>query len=90
MTRSRSARALCTLAFFLIAVQFAFAQQRREREPNSVYAARRATLSVECEGPIVLKGFSGREEFAQKPGAGGLARTEGPQAKPDDVGRELD
>ena len=65
MTRSRSARALCTLAFFLIAVQFASAQQRREREPNSVYAARRATLSVECEGPIVLKGFSGREEFAQ-------------------------
>lgn len=51
----------CAFAFVLSAS----AQQRREREPNSVYAARRAALAAECEGPIVLKGFSGREEFAQ-------------------------
>jgi Xaa-Pro aminopeptidase len=52
---------ICAFAFSLNAS----AQQRREREPNSVYAARRAALAAECEGPIVVKGFSGREEFAQ-------------------------
>jgi Xaa-Pro aminopeptidase len=41
------------------------AQQRREREPNSVYQARRAKLAAEVNAPIVLWGFTGREEFAQ-------------------------
>jgi Xaa-Pro aminopeptidase len=41
------------------------AQERREREPNSVYAARRAKLASQVDGPIVLWGFTGREEFAQ-------------------------
>ena len=43
-----------------------FAQQRREREPNSVYSLRRSLLSSQfTDGPIILWGFSGREEFAQ-------------------------
>jgi Xaa-Pro aminopeptidase len=41
------------------------AQQRREREPNSTYAARRAKLAAEVDGPIVLSGFTGREESSQ-------------------------
>ncbi|MBS1839337.1 MAG: aminopeptidase P family protein [Acidobacteria bacterium] len=65
MIRSRAARSVFASFAVLFATQLASAQQRREREPNSVYAARRASLAAECEGPIVLKGFSGREEFAQ-------------------------
>jgi len=41
------------------------AQQRREREPNSVYAARRAKLDAEIDAPILLWGLTGREEFSQ-------------------------
>src|SRR5580704_13945978 len=41
------------------------AQQRREREPNSAYAARRAKLAAEVDAPIVLWGFTGREESSQ-------------------------
>lgn len=41
------------------------AQQRREREPNIVYAERRARLAAEADGPIVLWGFTGREESSQ-------------------------
>jgi Xaa-Pro aminopeptidase len=41
------------------------AQQRREREPNSVYAERRAKLAAEVEAPIVLWGLTGREEFSE-------------------------
>jgi Xaa-Pro aminopeptidase len=40
-------------------------QERREREPNSVYAARRAKLASQVESPIVLWGFTGREESSQ-------------------------
>jgi Xaa-Pro aminopeptidase len=40
-------------------------QQRRNREPNSVYASRRAKLASNVDGPIVLLGFSGKEEEAQ-------------------------
>ena len=40
-------------------------QQRREREPNSVYAARRAKLVSNIDGPIVLMGYSGREEESE-------------------------
>src|ERR1700760_4198936 len=40
-------------------------QQRREREPNSVYAARRAKLAAEVDAPIVLWGYTGREEFSE-------------------------
>ena len=41
------------------------AQQRREREPNSVYAERRANLAAVVDAPIVLWGLTGREEFSQ-------------------------
>jgi Xaa-Pro aminopeptidase len=41
------------------------AQERRDREPNSVYAERRAQLAAQLDGPIVLWGLSGREEVAQ-------------------------
>jgi Xaa-Pro aminopeptidase len=43
----------------------AHAQQRREREANSVYAARRAKLAAQVDAPILLWGFTGREESAQ-------------------------
>jgi Xaa-Pro aminopeptidase len=41
------------------------AQQRREREPNSVYAERRAKLAVQIDAPIVLWGYTGREEVSE-------------------------
>jgi Xaa-Pro aminopeptidase len=41
------------------------AQQRREREPNSVYAERRAKLAATADAPIILTGLTGREEDAQ-------------------------
>ncbi len=41
------------------------AQQRRDREPNSVYAARRAKLAAQVDAPILLWGFTGREESSQ-------------------------
>jgi Xaa-Pro aminopeptidase len=43
----------------------ALAQERREREANSVYAARRAKLAAQIDSPILLWGFTGREESAQ-------------------------
>lgn len=45
-------------------VASAQAQQRREREPNSVYVERRTRLA-HLDGPVVLFGYSGREEQAQ-------------------------
>jgi Xaa-Pro aminopeptidase len=53
---------LLCLAFFAASAQ---AQERREREPNSVYAERRAKLAAQVDGPIVLWGFTGREEVSQ-------------------------
>src|SRR5690348_6022538 len=41
------------------------AQERREREPNSVYAERRAKLASQVDAPIVLWGFTGHEEISQ-------------------------
>jgi|HubBroStandDraft_1064217.scaffolds.fasta_scaffold24843_2 Xaa-Pro aminopeptidase len=41
------------------------AQQRREREANSAYAARRAKLAGQIDSPILLWGFTGREESSQ-------------------------
>src|SRR5215475_7190051 len=65
--RSRSAlvRSL-SFVFLLFAVaQISFAQQRREREPNSTYSARRAALASQGDVPVILWGFTGREEFSQ-------------------------
>jgi Xaa-Pro aminopeptidase len=41
------------------------AQQRREREPNIIYAERRAQLAAQADGPTILWGFTGREEVSQ-------------------------
>jgi Xaa-Pro aminopeptidase len=43
----------------------AAAQQRREREPNSAYAERRAKLAAQVDAPIILWGYTGREESSQ-------------------------
>jgi Xaa-Pro aminopeptidase len=59
---SRSAVAMLLAA---CAISLAHAQQRREREPNSVYGSRRAKLASNIDGPIVLLGYTGREEEAQ-------------------------
>jgi Xaa-Pro aminopeptidase len=53
--------ALASLPFALPAA----AQQRREREPNSVYAQRRAKLAATADAPIILTGSTGREEDSQ-------------------------
>ncbi|HEY1483483.1 MAG TPA: Xaa-Pro peptidase family protein [Candidatus Acidoferrum sp.] len=52
---------------FLVTCAFlpAQAQQRREREPNSVYTQRRAKLAASVDAPIVLMGYSGREEESE-------------------------
>jgi Xaa-Pro aminopeptidase len=47
------------------ATPFARAQERRDREPNSAYAERRAKLAAQVDSPIVLWGFTGHEESAQ-------------------------
>ncbi|HSC45917.1 MAG TPA: Xaa-Pro peptidase family protein [Candidatus Acidoferrum sp.] len=41
------------------------AQERRERESNEVYAARRARIAAQVDAPVILWGFSGREESSQ-------------------------
>jgi Xaa-Pro aminopeptidase len=53
--------ALASLPFALPAA----AQQRREREPNSAYAARRAKLAATADAPIILTGYNGREEESE-------------------------
>jgi len=62
---SALARSLCFLFVLLAIGQISFAQQRREREPKSTYAARRASLAGQVDGPVVLWGFTGREEYSQ-------------------------
>lgn len=57
-----------TMTAILLALAGAFAchaQQRREREPNSAYAERRAKLMSNLDGPVVLTGYTGREESSQ-------------------------
>lgn len=61
----RAARLLlCAAASAALVASPAGAQQRREREPNSVYAERRAKLAAQSAAPIVLAGYTGREEFS--------------------------
>jgi Xaa-Pro aminopeptidase len=59
------AAAVCGVIAFATISPSASAQQRREREPNSVYAARRAKLAAEVDAPIVLWGYTGREEISE-------------------------
>jgi len=56
---------LAVFALLLCAQSPLEAQQRRDREPNSVYAARRAKLASNIDGPIILLGYSGKEVEAQ-------------------------
>jgi Xaa-Pro aminopeptidase len=55
---------LAAVVCLLIAIGLP-AQQRREREPNKVYAARRTSIAAQVDGPVVLWGFTGREESSQ-------------------------
>jgi len=55
--------ALCFVA--ALSAPQSSAQQRREREPNIIYAERRAQLVAQADGPIILWGFTGREEVSQ-------------------------
>lgn len=52
------------VAFSFLASQTK-AQQRRQREPNTAYAERRAKLAAQADAPIVLWGFTGREEISE-------------------------
>ena len=65
----RKGAACASLGAAVLALLFfarpAVAQQRREREPNSVYAERRARLAVQADVPIILWGFTGREEISE-------------------------
>jgi Xaa-Pro aminopeptidase len=56
---------LAALAFLALSFSPAVAQQRRDREPNSAYAARRAKLASNIDGPIILLGYTGKEVEAQ-------------------------
>src|SRR5438034_1351020 len=64
MSGRRWSAVIAVLAFNFFE-QPAEAQQRREREPNSVYAERRAKLASQVDAPIILWGFTGREEISQ-------------------------
>jgi Xaa-Pro aminopeptidase len=63
--RAVACRFLAAIAFLACCLSPAAAQQRRDREPNSVYAARRAKLASNIDGPIILLGYTGKEEEAQ-------------------------
>lgn len=54
--------AMALLALASLQAPQTAAQQRREREPNSVYAERRAKVAAEADAPVVLWGYTGREE----------------------------
>ena len=66
--REFAASAIVSILLGLIACFAALsarAQERRDREPNSVYLERRAKLAAQVDCPIVLLGFTGREESSQ-------------------------
>jgi len=63
--RSWPWRVSAMLLLALCALPTAMAQQRREREPNSVYTERRAKLASNIDAPVVLLGYTGREVEAQ-------------------------
>ena len=62
---AKVAAAVMMMAAFSWLAHPAESQERREREPNSVYAERRAKLAAEVDAPIVLWGFTGREEISE-------------------------
>jgi Xaa-Pro aminopeptidase len=64
MSGRRWSAAAVALAFSFLVLPTA-AQERREREPHNVYAERRARLAGQVDAPIILWGFTGREEISQ-------------------------
>ena len=62
---AKATAAVIALAAFSWLAHPAGAQEPREREPNSVYAERRAKLAAQADAPIVLWGFTGREEISE-------------------------
>ena len=57
---------LAVLALFLAcAPNVTLAQQRRDRESDEVYAGRRARIAAQTDSPLILWGFTGREEISQ-------------------------
>ena len=57
---------IAAVALLLVVVACAApAQQRREREPNAEYAARRARLAAQVDAPVILQGYTGREEISE-------------------------
>src|SRR5215469_12745910 len=56
---------VAAVVFLSLSAQRVAAQERREREPNSVYSERRAKLASQVDAPIILWGFTGREEISQ-------------------------
>lgn len=71
MRSRRAIRAVFVGAIALLALTAPLAA--REREPNSVYAERRAHLAAELKAPVMLFGYTGRENsspsyvFLQEP-----------------------
>jgi len=68
-TRSSLSALICLAVLVLLAVPLG----AREREPNSVYAERRTRLAAELKEPLLLFGYTGRENsspayvFLQEP-----------------------
>jgi Xaa-Pro aminopeptidase len=63
--QNAATRVLWGLSCLACLATSAHPQERREREPNSVYAERRARLAAQVDGPMVLWGYTGREEVSQ-------------------------
>ncbi len=63
--RAHLASFFAAIFVFLGSAPSSPAQERREREPNTVYSARRAKLAAQVDSPILLWGFTGREESSQ-------------------------
>jgi Xaa-Pro aminopeptidase len=68
-SRVRIASAAALILFGMLCTVFlpsaAPAQERRDREPNGVYAERRAKIAADVDGPVILWGYTGREESLQ-------------------------
>lgn len=69
IARSGSSALICLAVLVVLTVPLA----ARDREPNSVYAERRARLAAELKEPVLLFGYTGRENsspayvFLQEP-----------------------
>src|SRR5882757_6115393 len=65
MAKIRAIRLAALVVLLTCGLSAVFAQQRREREPNDVYAARRARIAAQIDALVILQGFTGREEISQ-------------------------